>query len=102
MDLCDPVLEGSALDLILDLAIPQSAFKSDELPLLERLGELREIAPRIDAMPFGAVLVIPLVVLPVLLVIQRWVTTNADVARKLRKPCARRRQRQLLLWSASR
>jgi hypothetical protein len=29
MDFGDPVLEPSALDVILDLAIPQSAFKSD-------------------------------------------------------------------------
>ena len=48
------MLERRALDLILDLAIPQGAFKSDELPLLESLGELREIAPGKDAMPFGA------------------------------------------------
>jgi len=53
MDLGDPVLERGALNLILDLAIPQCAFKGDELPLLERLGELREIPPGIDAMPFG-------------------------------------------------
>jgi hypothetical protein len=43
VDLRDPVLEGGALELIFDLAIPQGAFKGDELPLLERLGELREI-----------------------------------------------------------
>jgi hypothetical protein len=29
MDFGDPVLEPSALDVILNLAIPQSAFKSD-------------------------------------------------------------------------
>jgi hypothetical protein len=39
VDLCDSVLERSALDLILDLAITQDAFKGDELPLLEGLGE---------------------------------------------------------------
>jgi hypothetical protein len=43
MNLGDPVQEGIVLDLILDLAIPQSAFKGDELPFLESLGELREI-----------------------------------------------------------
>jgi len=52
MDLCDPVLERGAL--ILYLAIPQGAFQGDELPLLESFGELREIPPGIDAMPFGA------------------------------------------------
>src|ERR1700730_7015252 len=67
MDLGDPVLEPGALNLILDLAIPQGAFKGDELPLLERLGELREMAPGIDAMPFGACLVVAFVVLPALL-----------------------------------
>ena len=45
VDLGDLVFEGSALDLILDLAITQDAFKGDELPLLEGLGELREIPP---------------------------------------------------------
>ncbi len=61
------MLEGSALDLILDLAITQDAFKGDELPLLEGLGELREIPPGIDAVPFGAILVVALVVLPAFL-----------------------------------
>ena len=54
VDLCDPVLEGCPCDLILDLAIPEDAFKGDELPFLEGLGELREIPPGIDAVPFGA------------------------------------------------
>ena len=67
VDLRDPVLERGALNLILDLAIPQGAFKGDELPFLESLGELREIPPGIDAMPLGAVLVAALVVLPALL-----------------------------------
>jgi hypothetical protein len=67
VDLGDPVLERSALDRILDLAIPQSTFKGDELPLLEGFGELREIAPGEDTMPFGAVLVFALVVLPAFL-----------------------------------
>jgi hypothetical protein len=43
VDLSDLVFEGSAFDLILDLSITQGAFKSDELPLLESLGELGEI-----------------------------------------------------------
>ena len=54
MDLGDPVLEGCPCDLILDLAIPEDAFKGDELPLLESLGELREIPPGINPMPFSA------------------------------------------------
>ena len=61
------VFERSALNLIFDLAKPQSAFKSDELPLLESLGELREIPPGIDAMPFGAGFVVAFVVLPAFL-----------------------------------
>ena len=43
VDLRDAVLERGAFNLILDLTIPQGAFKGDELPLLERLGEPREI-----------------------------------------------------------
>ena len=67
MDLGDPVLEGCALDFILDLAIAEDAFKCDQLALLEGLGELREITPGIDAMPFGAGFVVSFVVLPALL-----------------------------------
>src|ERR1700689_5228613 len=61
------VFEGGALNLICDLAIPQSAFKGNELPLLERFGELREIAPGKDAMPFGPGFVVAFVVLPAFL-----------------------------------
>ena len=67
MDFGYAVFERSALNVIFDLAIPQSAFKGDELPLLERLGELREIPPGIDAVPFGAGFVVAFVVLPALL-----------------------------------
>jgi hypothetical protein len=35
VDLRDPVLERGALNFILDLAIPQGAFKGDELPLFQ-------------------------------------------------------------------
>src|SRR5258708_36520684 len=61
------MLEGRALDLIFDLAIPQCAFKGDELPFLESLGELREIPPGKDAVPFGAGFVVAFVVLPAFL-----------------------------------
>jgi hypothetical protein len=67
VDLGDPVLEGDPLDLILYLAIPEDAFQSNELPLMERLGELREISPSIDAVPFGAGFVLAFVVLPAFL-----------------------------------
>jgi hypothetical protein len=67
VDLGDPVLEGDALDFILYLSVPENAFESNELPFLESLGELREILPGIDAMPFGSVLVVALVVLPAFL-----------------------------------
>jgi hypothetical protein len=67
VDLGDPVLEGNALDLILHLAISEDTFQGDELPLLESFGELREIPPGIDAMPFGAGFVVALVVFPALL-----------------------------------
>ena len=54
-------------DLILYLAIPENAFQGDELPLLESLGELGEIPPGKDAMPFGAGFVVAFVVLPAFL-----------------------------------
>jgi hypothetical protein len=54
VDFGDPVFELGALDVFLNLAIPQSTFKGDELPLLEGFGELGEIAPGKDAVPFGA------------------------------------------------
>jgi hypothetical protein len=38
VDFCDPMLERGAITLILDLVILQSAFKGDELPLLESFG----------------------------------------------------------------
>jgi len=43
MDFGNAVFERGALNLIFDLAITQSAFKSDELPLLEGFGKLGEI-----------------------------------------------------------
>src|SRR3984957_457101 len=67
MDFGYAVFERSALNIIFDLAIPQGAFKGDELPLLEGFGELREIPPGIDAMPFGAGFVVAFVVLPAFL-----------------------------------
>jgi hypothetical protein len=54
VDLRDPVFEGRALNVILYLAITQGAFECDEVPLLKRPGELREIAPSINTVPFGA------------------------------------------------
>src|SRR5260370_3272853 len=67
MDFGYAVFERGVLNLILDLAISQSALKGDELPLLERFGELREISPGKDAMPFSAGFVVALVVLPAFL-----------------------------------
>jgi hypothetical protein len=61
------VLERGPHNLIFDLAIPQSAFKRDEVPVLERFGEPREIPPGIDAVPFGAGFVVAFVVLPAFL-----------------------------------
>jgi hypothetical protein len=40
VDFGDPVFELGALDLFLNLAIPQNTFKGDELPLLKGFGEL--------------------------------------------------------------
>jgi hypothetical protein len=67
MDFGYMVFDPSAFNLIFNLAIPDNAFQSDELPLLESLGELREIPPGEDAVPLGAVLVFALVVLPAFL-----------------------------------
>ena len=67
MDFGDPVLEPSALDVILYLAIPENAFQGDELPLLESFGELGEIPPGKHAVPFGACFVLAFVVLPAFL-----------------------------------
>ncbi len=63
MDLTDPVLELSPVDIFHYLAIPENPFQSDELTLLESLGELRQIPPGIDAVPLGAVLAVALVAL---------------------------------------
>ena len=67
MNLGDPVPELCSLDIFHYLAIPENAFQSDELPLLESLGELQEISPGIDAVPFCTVFVVALVVLPAFL-----------------------------------
>jgi len=67
MDFCNAVLHGESVDFFFVLAIPESAFKGDELPFLEGLSEFGEIAPGKDAMPFGAGLVVAFVVLPALL-----------------------------------
>jgi hypothetical protein len=63
VNLGDPALEGCAPHFVLDVAIPEGAFKGDELPLLESVGELRENSPGKDAMPLGAGFVIAFVVL---------------------------------------
>jgi hypothetical protein len=47
--------------------MPKSPFESHELAFLKSPGELREVAPGVDAVPFGAILVVALVVLPALL-----------------------------------
>src|SRR5271163_2300708 len=67
MHLCDPMLEGCALDVVFHVAICESSFQGDELSFLEGLGELREIPPGVDAVPLGAGLIVALVVLPALL-----------------------------------
>jgi hypothetical protein len=67
VNLGNPVLEKSALHVVLGFAIPEGTFERDELPLLESSGELREIAPGIDAMPFGPGFVVAFVVLPAFL-----------------------------------
>jgi hypothetical protein len=67
VDLSDPVFDGHPVNFFLVIAIPKSTFECDELPLLKGPGELEEIAPGVDVVPFGAGLVFSLVVLPALL-----------------------------------
>jgi len=66
MNLGDPVLEGSAFDVVLHLGIPEGAFHADKLPFLKIPGELGEISPGIYAVPFGTGVVLPFIVLPAL------------------------------------
>ncbi|AXC16375.1 hypothetical protein ACPOL_7185 (plasmid) [Acidisarcina polymorpha] len=66
MDFGDPVLDGRALDFVFDVAITQRPFEGDGLALLESLREVGEIAPGIDAEPFGAGFVVSFLVLPAL------------------------------------
>jgi hypothetical protein len=67
VNLGDLVLEADPFDFLLYFTIPEEAFHGDELAFLESLGELGEIPPCIDAVPFGAVLVPALGVLPAFL-----------------------------------
>ena len=66
MDLGDGVLDLLTLEVLFDRAILDLSLQADELALLERLGEVGEVAPGIDAVPFGAGFVLALVVLPAL------------------------------------
>ena len=66
VDLGDGVLERLALDIFLDRPVLDLPLQADELTLQERLGEVGEIAPRVDAVPFGAGFVLALVVFPAL------------------------------------
>jgi hypothetical protein len=53
-DLGDGVLERLALDIFLNRPVLDLPLQVDELPLLKRLGEVGEIAPGVNAVPFGA------------------------------------------------
>jgi hypothetical protein len=66
VDLGDGVLERLALDIFLDRPVLDLPLQADELALCERLGEVGEIAPGVDAVPFGAGFVLALFVLPAL------------------------------------
>ena len=61
VDLGDGVLDLLALDGFFDRAILDLSLQVDELALQERLGEGGEIAPGIDAVPFGAGFILALV-----------------------------------------
>ncbi len=66
VDLGDCVLERLAFDIFLDRLVLDLPLQADELPLLERLGEVGKIAPGIDAVPFGAGFVLAQVAFPAL------------------------------------
>ena len=64
VDLGDGVLERLTLDIFLNRPVLDLPLQADELPLQKRLGEVGEIAPGVDAVPFGAGFILALVVLP--------------------------------------
>ena len=66
MDLSNGVLERIARDIFLDRPALDLPLQADELALQERLCETGEIAPGVDAVPFGAGFVLALIVLPAL------------------------------------
>jgi hypothetical protein len=66
VDLGDGVFEWLTLDIFLDRPVLDLPLQAEELPFQERLGEIGEIAPGVDAVPFGAGFVLALVVLPAL------------------------------------
>ena len=66
VDLGKGVLERLALDIFLDRPVLDLPLQADELPFQKRLGEVGEIAPGVDAVPFGAGFVLALVVFPAL------------------------------------
>ena len=66
MNFGDGVLDLLALDSLFDRAILDLPFQADKLALQERLGEIGEIAPGVDAVPFCAGFVLALLVLPAL------------------------------------
>jgi len=66
VDLGDSVFEWLTLDIFLDRPVLDLSLQADELPFLERLGEVGEITPSVYAVPFGAGFVLALLVLPAL------------------------------------
>jgi len=66
VDLSDCVLERLVLDIFLHRPVLDLPLQADELPFQKRLGEVGEIAPGVDAVPFGAGFVVALVVFPAL------------------------------------
>jgi len=54
VDLGDGVLERLAFDIFLDRPVLDLPLQADELPLKKRLGEVGEISPGVDAVPFSA------------------------------------------------
>ena len=66
VDLGDGVLERLSFDIFLDRPVLDLPLQADEMFLLERLGEVGEIAPGVNAVPFGAGFILALLVLPAL------------------------------------
>lgn len=54
MDLGKTLPDERAVDFVFDVSVAKRALEGDQLAFLDTLCELLQIAPDIDAAPFGA------------------------------------------------